>query len=241
MKGINTMKIDIAILEDNDQDFSYLSSLLTAWSHRTDNTITITRFQNTNIIRDFTINNYDLLFADIELKGAGPETGISICEKLRANGFNNEILFLTAFKEYVFDGYNVRALNYLVKPITTEKLSASMKRFLEFHTKNYYKLQDRSLLIQIKYNDILYITKEGNNTLIHTQNETYYERTSLSKIMDKLTHTFIQCHKSYIVNLSHVNSLSGSEILLTNGTKITVGRNHLTPVRNALLDYSKFD
>lgn len=87
----------------------------------------------------------------------------------------------------------------------------------------------------------MYITKEGNNALIHTQNETYYERTSLSNIIDKLTRTFIQCHKSSIVNLSHVNYLSGAEILLTDGTKITVGRNYLTQVRNALLDYSKFD
>lgn len=235
------MKIDIAILEDNEQDFLYLSSLLTNWSYHTDTTITITRFQDLNIIHDFTINNYDLLFADIELKEIGEETGISICEKLRADGFNNEILFLTAFKEYVFDGYNVRAFNYLVKPITAERLSACMKRFSEFHAKNYYPLQERSVLIRIKFNDIMYITKKDNHILIHTQTETYYERTSLSKIMDKLTHTFVQYHKSCIVNLSHVNSLSGYEILLTDGTRLTVGRNYLSQIRNALLDYSKFD
>lgn len=235
------MKIDIAILEDNDQDFSYLSTLLTDWSYHTNTPITITRFQNANIIHDFTINHYDLLFADIELKEAGGETGISLCEQIRANGFNNEILFLTAFKEYVFDGYNVRAFNYLVKPVTAEKISGCMKRFLEFHTKSHYHLQDRSILIQIKFSDIMYISKDGNNTLIHTQNETYYERTNLSKIIDKLTHTFIQCHKSYIVNLSHVNSLSGYELLMTDGNRLTVGRKYLQKIRNALLDYSKFD
>lgn len=238
---MDAMKIDIAILEDNDQDFSYLSSLLTDWSYHTDNSITIKRFRDLKIVSDFKINNYDLLFADIELKDAGEETGISICENLRASGFNNEILFLTAFKEYVFDGYNVRALNYLVKPITAEKLSGCMKRFLEFHTKDYYHLQDRSILIQIKFSDVIYISKEGNNALLHTQNETYYERTSLSSIMDKLTHTFIQCHKSTIVNLAHINSLTGYEIILTNGTRLAIGRNYLTKVRNALLDYSKFE
>lgn len=235
------MKINIAILEDTDQDFSYLSSLLTDWSYHTDNPITITRFIDTSIIHDFTISNYDLLFADVELNISGFETGISICEKLRSNGFNNEILFLTAFKEYVFDGYNVRALNYLLKPITAEKLSACMKRFLEFHTRNYYQLQDRGILLKIKYNDIMYITKEGNNVLIHTQSEVYYERNSLSKLTKKLTHTFMQCHKSSIINLSHVNSLCGFKIILTDGTEITVGRNYLYRIRNALLDYSKFD
>lgn len=234
------MKIDIAVLEDNEQDFLYLSSLLSDWSHHTNNPVTITRFAGTDIIQNFTTNNYDLLFADIELKGAGKETGISICEKLRASGFNNEILFLTAFKEYVFEGYGVKAFNYLVKPVTDEKLSVCMERFLEFHTKNYYILQDRSNLIQLNFKDIMYITKEGNNALIHTQNGTHYERISLSEITDKLTHTFIQCHKSTIVNILHINYLSRAEISLTDGTKITVGRNHLTQVRNALLDYSKF-
>ena len=62
------MNIDIAILEDNDYDFLSLSSLLTDWSRQTDNAITLTRFQNTNIIRDFKTRNYDLLIADIELK-----------------------------------------------------------------------------------------------------------------------------------------------------------------------------
>jgi len=60
-------------------------------------------------------------------------------------------------------------------------------------------------------------------------------------MLDKLTHTFVQCHKSCIVNLLYVNSLSGAEIQLTDGTKITVGRNYLAQVRNALLDYSRFD
>ena len=236
-----SMNIDIAILEDNDYDFLSLSSLLTDWSRQTDNAITLTRFQNTNIIRDFKTRNYDLLIADIELKELGKETGITICEKLRNDGFNNEILFLTAFKEYVFDGYNVRALNYSVKPITEKMLSVCMKRFLEFHTKNYYQLQDRSIFIRIKLSDIIYISKEGKHTLIHTHNETYYERTSLSKMLNKLTHTFVQCHKSSIVNLSHVNALSGYEIYLTNGTILPVGRNYLSQTRNALLDYSKFD
>ena len=65
---MNTVKIDIAILEDNEQDFSYLYSLLTDWGYHTNNSITITGFEDTRIIQDFKANHYDLLFADIELK-----------------------------------------------------------------------------------------------------------------------------------------------------------------------------
>ena len=87
------MKIDIAILEDNAKDFTYLSSLLTEWSDHTGNPVTITRFTDMEIIRTFHEKNFDILFADIELKEVSGETGITICEKLRANGFNNEIIF----------------------------------------------------------------------------------------------------------------------------------------------------
>lgn len=231
------MKIDIAILEDNPQDFTYLSSLLTDWSNRTCNPVTITRFTNMEIIHAFNEKCFDILFADIELKEITGETGISICKKLRANGFNNEIIFLTAFREYVFDGYNVRAFNYLVKPVSDEVLNGCLKRFIEFHTKDYYHLQDRGTLIQIKFNDIFYITKEGHNIEFHTSRGIFYERSSLSLIADKLTRVFVQCHRSCIVNLSHVSSLSGCSLFMTDGSRITVGRSYLMQVRNAILDY----
>ncbi len=52
--------------------------------------------------------------------------GISIAKILRVNGYNGNIIFLTAFREYVFQGYEVHALNYLLKPITLDSLKPCM-------------------------------------------------------------------------------------------------------------------
>lgn len=233
------MNLRIAILEDNDTDFTYLSSTLKKWEQNTENLIDITRFKDESIIKTLMDENYDIIFADIELKTAKNHTGITICEEIRKNGFENEIIFLTAFSEYVFQGYNVRAFNYFVKPISLEVLSSCMKRYLNFHAGDYYCLQDRSALMQIRYNNILYIKKQGHNVLIHTCNNTYYERATLNNILKKLPQQFKMCHKSCIINLSHVQSIVGSEIQLSNSDKQIIGRSYLSEIRNALLDLSQ--
>lgn len=234
------MNLEIAILEDNDLDFSHLLSILNEWRHNTENNTKITRFKDETIITAFEHNNYDILFADIELKTTKNHTGISICELLRNRGFNNEIIFLTAFSEYVFQGYTVRAFNYLVKPISLEILTSCLKRYINYHTGDCYCLQDRSSLLQIRYGEILYIQKQGHNISFHTQKNIYYERSTLNKIIKALPPYFLQCHKSCIINITHVQSILGNTAHLSDGSTQTIGRSYLTEIRNALLDLSQF-
>lgn len=61
----------------------------------------------------------DVYFLDISLK---EENGVDIAKKLRAHNYKGHIIFLTGFQEYVFEGYSVRALDYLLKPIDPVKL-----------------------------------------------------------------------------------------------------------------------
>lgn len=230
------MHIEIAILEDNDFDYEYLCSILNEWSIHTDNYINVTRFKDEKIIDAFISKSYDLLFADIELKTAHLKNGIKICEKLRQQGYSNEIIFLTAFSEYVFEGYNVMAFNYLVKPLSNENLYSCMKRYITLHTKDYYCIKDRAFLTQLSYNEIIYIKKQNHNILLHTKNKDYLERTTLSSIKQKVPSFFIQCHKSCILNIQHVRSIKGTEVFLSDSTCIITGRNYLADIRNALLD-----
>ena len=69
-------------------------------------------------------------YSDIELKNADTnipaddhiKNGIDICTQLRKNGYQGDIIFLTAFREYVFDGYQAQAINYLLKPVSPEAI-----------------------------------------------------------------------------------------------------------------------
>ncbi len=233
------MKIEIAILEANEQDFSHLASLLTKWSWNTGNGIEISRFTDGKIIEEFKRKKYDLLFAEIRTRQAKTAAGINICKTLRMNGYNNEIIVLTDFREYVFEGYNIQALNYLIKPVSQDTLSSTLNQYMELRTKDYYYLQDRGTINKIRYNDILFIQKQKHNIVFHTCADVYYERATLYDVTKKLPSCFVRCHKSYILNLSHVQSVAGNMALLSDSSTQIIGRKYLTAIRNALSNLSR--
>ncbi len=81
----------------------------------------------------------NLLFSDIRLAPSNivNENGISICMQLREKGFHGDIIFLTAFREYVFDGYQAQAINYLLKPISEEIVNNCMDKYITMHGFNF--------------------------------------------------------------------------------------------------------
>ena len=145
--------------------------------------------------------------------------------------YSGDIIFLTNFQEYVFDGYSVRAFNYLLKPITLEVLTPCMDAYLQLHSDDYYYYQNDQTYIRIPYTNIISISKEKNNTLIVTTDNIYIERISLDEIMNKLSSNFVRCHKSCIVNILHVQSLIKNNLHLSNNTWQSVGRSYLPSVR----------
>ncbi len=69
--------------------------------------------------------SFDLLLVDIQLPG---ESGIALVERLRAKGHETMVVFITGVKEFVFQGYKVNALDYLLKPVSIKDLYAVLER-----------------------------------------------------------------------------------------------------------------
>ena len=111
------MIINITILEDNESDFITLSDSIKKWAANTGILINIIWLNSyKKFIKSLPTLKCDLFFSDIELNCNNSFTGIDACKQLRESGYTGIIIFLTAFKEYVFDGYDVQAFNYLLKP-----------------------------------------------------------------------------------------------------------------------------
>lgn len=234
------MNINIAILEDNRQDYETLRDNLLNWGTLSGNIINISWFISAKqIYEKFNIESFDILFCDIELKTSNCTTGMEICVNLRKNGYSGEIIFLTAFSEYVFEGYNVNAFNYLLKPIEVEKLCVCMNHYSSLHTYDYYYYHKGNDVIKIPYNDIVYFLKENHYVIIQLSNTLYAERITLSEIEKRLPTFFQRCHKSCIINMLHVHSIIGNILYLSNNKTQTIGRNYLDKIRKYLIDLSQ--
>lgn len=249
------MNIQIAILEDKKQDYEQLAKYLNNWAYSHGHVIKIYWFCDADTIlsSNHTIN-CQILFSDIELdtkKSNNIHTlasdshsisnGIKVCMSLRDRGYTGEIIFLTAFKEYVFDGYDVQALNYLLKPIQESSLYKCLNKYITLHCSDYYYFHKEDTIIQIPYNSIVSIYKDGHDCIIQTVDDIHIERTALKDFETRLPSQFLRCHKSCIINAFHIKSLSGMTLKLSNNQTQSVGRLYLDNVRKHLIKLANYN
>ena len=231
------MIFHISILEDAPQESDLLTAHLQEWAHLRGHTVSISVFTNvTDFIQNTDFNTQALCFLDIYIK-TSTQSGLDAAKLLRQNGYSGEIIFLTAYQEFVFDGYNVNAFNYLIKPPTLAVLSNVMDSLAKKYTKQYYCFHSNRELVQIPYEDIIAIMSGAHHITITTIHEVYVQNTSLRDIAQVLPTHFIQCHRCCIINLYHVINIEKNAVLLSKHLSHPIGRNYLDNLRNRFAAY----
>lgn len=167
----------------------------------------------------------DLLFLDVEMKGLN---GMETAEKIRT--FNEQIMivFVTGYSDYVFDGYHVGALDYLVKPVSEEKLRQLIGRARtksaqeESHT---FSLKNMDGTWRFRLCDILFFYSDRRKVMLVTAKGEYSFYARLDEIEHQLSPYFVRIHQRYLINPSHVDYL-GSESVTINGQELPCSRRY---------------
>ena len=230
--------LTIAICDDDSSQAAGLKKMLNQWNSEA-------------VIREYSsaeqfLFNYpdascDLLLLDIEMGGMN---GMELAKSLRAKGDMLPIIFITGFSEYMGDGYDVEALHYLIKPVDKDKLFRVLDRYS--HSR---RSKDRIILpscgegsVIIPSNNIIYLEAFGKTTMVALKSGQKISCSmGLNAVFDKLGEGFVHCHRSYVVNLGYIGSLSKTEIGMDNGEKIPVSRRLYSSVNRAFIDYYKED
>ncbi|MBQ0148201.1 MAG: response regulator transcription factor [Flavobacteriaceae bacterium] len=185
------------------------------------------RNENIDLVKTFSnvkdaqkyINQFpiDLLFLDIQIsKTNGLEFYKSLEKKIPA-------IFTTAFAEYALEGFNVSALDYLLKPIEYERFEEAVNKAVLIivdkklaEDKEYLTIRADYKLNKIAYNDILYIEGLDDYVKINlSNNKKITARISMKSILEKLPQNlFKRVHRSYIVNLKYVTSIQNKTLHL---------------------------
>jgi len=184
-----------------------------------------------------------LLFLDIQMPKLN---GI---ELLRALPDPPPVIFTTAFPQYAIDGFELNALDYLVKPISFERfLKAVLKaqEYYEIRQKNaagekregmddFFFIKADNKLIKIMYEDILFAEALQNYVIIQTTAKKYITYLTFKSVEDYLPREkFIKCHKSYIIAASKITSIEGNDIAIGNH-HIPISRNNKDEVMERLM------
>lgn len=154
----------------------------------------------------------DLIFLDINMPHI---SGISMSKMLPKQ---IKVIFTTAYSEYAVESYEIEAVDYLLKPITLARFTKSIARIISnqqavLEKENKFILvKSSSEIFRIDSNTILFLKKDGNYMIYHCPDQKIMARETIQESMDKLPATFIQTHKSYIVNIDNVSRYGKNEL-----------------------------
>lgn len=161
----------------------------------------------------------DLIFLDIKM----PK--VSGLEFIKSMENPPLIIICTAYPSYAIEGFNLNVLDYLVKPITHSRfLQAANKVQSQYQLLNhkneeqvdeFFFIKSDNQFVKIIKDDILYVEAMENYVIIQLEEKSYISLLSLKKILEELHESdFYQTHRSYVVNLSKISKLKGSQIFI---------------------------
>lgn len=193
-----------------------------------------------DLISEYDNYNFDIIFLDIAM----PEiNGIQIGEKIRSVNKTAIIIYLTAYKDFAYDAYKVRAFNYLLKPIMKDKFKELfmdaidnlelMNKQEEINTSVMFKTKNS--FIKVFINEILYIQIDGRKIKIVCDNsESIYISSSLKKIEKELKEAtnIVKCNQGCLVNIDKVKFYKKDILILYNGEEIEVSRRKSNEIKD---------
>lgn len=155
--------------------------------------------------------NIHIAFLDIDM----PKLDGLECSKLISHlGKEVKIVFITAYPDYALESYEVKALDYILKPIDFKRVIENISQIAKESEKTKVHLKDKNILMIkeksdfhfINLSDIHYIETNEKHLIIHTSHGEYQTRMPISEIHEKLNDDFIRSHKSYLINIKNIKS-----------------------------------
>ena len=160
-------------------------------------------------------NQYDMILHDVEMPGMN---GIETAKEIRKKDDQVLIMFLTVMAQFALQGYEVEAIDYVIKPIGYQDFAMKMRKALRYLSRDLERkivLETQEGTVQIKLSEIYYIEIVDHYLCYYTDSKVYKTRGIMREqkaILQK--YNFYNCSRSYLVNLRHVRAIHGNVVVV---------------------------
>ncbi len=164
----------------------------------------------------------DLIFLDIEMPGL---TGLEVLRQIKDKV--SIAIFITSHPEFAIDGFELSALDYVLKPLTAERFALTVKRIEEYWTmkqkaisyevlfeKESLIIKDGHSQVKLPQEDIIYLEAMQDYTKVVTEKKNYLTLSTLTGFLEKISNTnFLRVHRSYAVAINKIKELHTNKII----------------------------
>lgn len=222
--------INIALIDDNLNDLNTLKSFIDKYteSDELDSHIevNITTYNDPTLFLNENNFKYDLIFLDIEMPKIN---GISLAKRIREKDSNVGLVFITNMAQYAINGYEVSAIDYILKPLDYYDFALKFNKIINFvkrNISNYIYLKSvENNLIKVDVNEIIYVEIFSHYLIYHLENREIKVRGTISEAENNLSnYYFFRISKSFLINLKHVINIKLDNVLLTGNIELIISR-----------------
>jgi len=208
--------IHLAIVDDEKTFQNQLCSFLDKYSKEHGYSFSNTFFNDGSEILDNYALQWDLIFMDIKMDFLN---GMATAREIRALDKKVILIFITTMAQFAIKGYEVDALDFILKPLNYELFSRKMDKYLQKVQQNtkqkFLILPNNEIKERVSTDLIFYIEIKNHNLFFVKAKGFYVMRYSLSKIEKELeAYDFFRCSNSYVINLKNVTGIKGDHVLL---------------------------
>ena len=239
------MKIRIACCDDEKQQLELYKTMFTNIEMRQDIKLNVEYFLSGNFMLErfqSEKNPFDLVYLDMDMD---EKSGLDLAKEIRQNYHSDcLILFLTNYPKYMQNSFDVRAFQYMIKPVQFDEFERKFnaaRKYLEKDDKNRVVLKIDEDNVVFFTNEIYYIEKEKSSKqfLVYLEDKCVVAKGVLSAIeIQLLEQHFMRTHRSYLVNMKHIRRIQKNDLVLSNGNLVPISRRKEKELKQQFMRYA---
>lgn len=228
----------IAVVEDEDIYADRIKSYLKKYAKEKEIVIQTERFRDGDEIVENYRDGMDIIFMDIQMKFMD---GMTAAEQIRKLDQKVIIIFITNMIEYAIQGYEVAALDYVVKPVNYISFARKMDRAVSMIKTecDYISIPTEEGMKRLELELVLFVEVRDHTLIYHTETEEIQAkgRTSMRNLEEKLEkYGFFRCSNCALVNLKRVDAIEDGRCKVGNKT-VQISRTRKKAFMNVLVKY----
>ena len=234
--------IKVAIVDDERNAIEYLQILLNRYASEVGTGFHIFTFDNgIQFIERYRTDHFDLVFMDVDMPAMD---GFETAGRMREIDTSAVLVFVTNVARFAIRGYEVDAMDYLLKPLSYEAFYLKIPKALAMCQRQQQvrvTIKTRNGQSMFPATSVIYVESEGHHITYHTEQGDYHSYGTMKEVESQLPEQgFFRCNSGYIVNLAFVTGYDGALLFLLGKGRIEISRARRKAFLEALQNYHSF-
>lgn len=228
--------VQIAVVDDDPEERRRISACLEYVTQKQGTQFAVKEYDDGRNFLGTYMPVFDIVLMDIEMPGMD---GVETARNLRKIDKNVILLFVTRMTQYACRGYEVEALDFIVKPVDKYSFALKIARAVSRSAARYgntLMFRVDGEYVSIRLNMLKYVETDGHYVVYHTFDGLFREYASLKSVEKRLGENFVRCNSCYLVNLRFVTGVRKNNVVI-DGEELPISRPKKQEFMNALVAF----